>query len=58
MAITISVKSRLSQSITPSMPAIVSRSTRMLSVDEETKSWTADTSSVIVLRSSPVRCVS
>ena len=58
MATTSSAKSQLSQNIRPSMPTIVIKSTRMLSVDDDTKSCTVETSSVIVLRSTPVWCVS
>ena len=54
MPTTSSVKSQLSQNIRPSIPAMVMMSIRMLSVDEETKSWTAATSSVSVLSSRPV----
>ncbi len=58
MATTMSVKSQSSQNIRPSIPTIVMRSTTMLNVDDDTKFWTVETSSVIVLRSNPVWCVS
>jgi hypothetical protein len=54
IATTSSVKSQLSQNIRPSIPTMVMKSTRMLSVSDDTKSCTVETSSVIVLRSNPV----
>ncbi len=58
MPTTSSVKCQLSQNIRPSMPTIVVKSTRIPSANDDTKSCTVDTSSVIVLRSAPVSCVS
>ena len=55
-ATAISVKSQLSQNMSPSIPTIVIRSTRMPSVDAEAKPCTVATSLVIVDSSVPV-CV-
>ena len=55
-ATAISVKSQLSQNMSPSMPTMVIRSTRMPSVDDDAKSCTVETSLVIVDSSVPV-CV-
>ena len=55
-ATAISVKSQLSQNMSPSMPTIVIRSTTMPSVDDDAKSCTVETSLVIVESSVPV-CV-
>ena len=55
-ATAISVKSQLSQNMSPSMPTIVIRSTRMPSVDADAKLCTVATSLVIVESSVPV-CV-
>ena len=57
-ATAISAKSQLSQNISPSIPAIVSRSMKMLRVDEEAKPWIVSMSSEMVLSSAPVGCVS
>ncbi len=54
----ISVKSQSSQSMSPSMNTIVTRSTTIPSVDDEAKLWTVETSLVIVDISAPVFAVS
>ena len=57
-AIAISAKSQSSQNMMPSMPTIVSRSTRMPSVPDEAKFWIVFTSVVMVERIAPTWCVS
>ena len=49
-----SAKSNSSQSMRPSMPMMVSRSTRMSSVDDDAKPWMVSMSSVMVDSSAPV----
>ena len=53
-----SAKSQLSQNIRPSIPVMVKRSTTIPSVEEDAKPWMVAMSSVMVLRSVPVWCVS
>ena len=50
----IMVKSQLSQNIRPSMLTMVSRSTKMLSVEDEAKPWMVWMSVVMVLSRVPV----
>jgi len=56
-AMAIRVKSQLSQNMRPSMQTMVSRSTRMLSVEEDAKPWIVWMSVVRVLRMVPVSWV-
>ena len=57
-AIAISAKSQSSQNMMPSIPTIVSRSTKMPSVPDEAKFWIVFTSVVMVERSAPTWWVS
>jgi hypothetical protein len=57
-ATAISVKSKFSQNIRPSMPMIVRMSTKIPSVEPEAKFWMVVMSVVIVERRFPVCCLS